>query len=64
MCIRDRFPGSGYIGKYVEGSYTDYEIPPEALDDEVFAAIISPLIGNGPSIRSILLPNRMVRLDI
>ncbi len=36
----DLFPGSGYIGKYVEGSYTDYEIPPEALDDEVFAAII------------------------
>ena len=34
------FPGSGYIGKYVEGSYTDYDIPPEALDDEVFAAII------------------------
>ena len=36
----DQFPGSGYIGKYVEGSYTDYDIPPEALDDEVFAAII------------------------
>jgi len=36
----DLFPGSGYIGKYVEGSYTDYAIPPEALDDEVFAAII------------------------
>ena len=36
----DLFPGSGYIGKYVEGSYTDYEIPPEVLDDEVFAAII------------------------
>ena len=36
----DMFPGSGYIGKYVEGSYTDYDIPPEALDDEVFAAII------------------------
>ena len=36
----DLFPGSGYIGKYVEGSYTDYDIPPEALDDEVFAAII------------------------
>lgn len=34
------FPSSGYIGKYVEGSYTDYDIPPEALDDEVFAAII------------------------
>ena len=37
----DLFPGSGYIGKYVEGSYTDYDIPPEALDDEVFAAIIN-----------------------
>ena len=36
----DLFPGSGYIGKYVEGSYTDYDIPPEALDDEEFAAII------------------------
>ena len=36
----DLFPCSGYIGKYVEGSYTDYDIPPEALDDEVFAAII------------------------
>ena len=36
----DLFPGSSYIGKYVEGSYTDYDIPPEALDDEVFAAII------------------------
>lgn len=36
----DLFPGSDYIGKYVEGSYTDYDIPPEALDDEVFAAII------------------------
>lgn len=36
----DLFPSSGYIGKYVEGSYTDYDIPPEVLDDEVFAAII------------------------
>ena len=36
----DLFPGSGYIGKYVEGSYTDYDIPPDALDDEVFDAII------------------------
>ena len=38
--VLDLFAGSGYIGKYVEGSYTDYDIPPEALDDEVFAAII------------------------
>lgn len=37
----DLFPGSEYIGKYVEGSYTDYDIPPEALENEVFAAIIS-----------------------
>ena len=37
----DLFPGSGYIGKYVEGRYTDYDIPPEALEDEVFAAIIA-----------------------
>ena len=37
----DLFPGSGYIGKYVEGSYTDYDILPEALEDEVFAAMIS-----------------------
>ena len=37
----DLFPGSEYIGKYVEGSYTDYDIPPEALEDEVFAAIIT-----------------------
>ena len=36
----DLFPGSGYIGKYVEGSYTEYDIPPEALEDAVFAAII------------------------
>ena len=53
----DLFPGSGYIGKYVEGSYTDYDIPPEALDDEVFAAIIkeaekylgSPYVWGGSS---------------
>lgn len=37
----DLFPGSEYIGMYAEGSYTDYEIPPEALEDEVFAAIIT-----------------------
>ena len=40
----DLFPGSGYIGKYVEGSYTDYDISPEALDDEVFAANIKQKI--------------------
>lgn len=37
----DLFPGSEYIGKYVDGSYTDYEIPAEALKDETFAAIIT-----------------------
>ena len=37
----DLFPDSAYIGKYITGSYTDYEIPPEALADETFAAMIS-----------------------
>ena len=36
----DLFPGSDYIGKYTEG-YTDYEVPPEALADEKFAAILT-----------------------
>ena len=36
----DLFPTSPYVGKYTNG-YTDYEIPPEALDDEQFAAIIT-----------------------
>ena len=36
----DLFPYSDYIDKYVNNSYTDYEIPPEALEDEVFAAMI------------------------
>ena len=36
----DLFPDSAYIDKYIDGSYTDYDIPPEALEDEVFAAII------------------------
>ena len=36
----DLFPHSDYIDKYVNNSYTDYEIPPEALEDEVFAAMI------------------------
>ena len=36
----DLFPTSPYVGKYTSG-YTDYEIPPEALDDEQFAAIIT-----------------------
>lgn len=37
----DLFSDSEYIGKYVDGSYTDYEIPTEALKDETFAAIIT-----------------------
>ena len=36
----DLFPGSAYIGRYGEGSYITYEIPPSALEDEAFAAII------------------------
>lgn len=34
----DLFPSSGYIGRY--GDYEDYEIPPEALEDEQFAAMM------------------------
>ena len=36
----DLFPGSAYIGRYGEGSYIHYDIPPEALADERFAAMI------------------------
>ena len=36
----DLFPDSEYIPKRQNG-YTDYEIPPEALEDEVFAAMIA-----------------------
>ncbi|MDD4511277.1 MAG: NlpC/P60 family protein, partial [Oscillospiraceae bacterium] len=36
----DLFPTSGYIGKYVSGEYTDYDIPPDALEDEAFAAMM------------------------
>ena len=35
----DLFPGSAYIGKY-GGPVTRYDIPPEALEDEQFAAMI------------------------
>ena len=35
----DLFPDSEYIGKY-DRNYIDYDIPPEALEDEVFAAMI------------------------
>lgn len=37
----DLFPGSAYIGRYGAGSYITYEIPPSALEDEAFAAIIA-----------------------
>jgi len=37
----DLFPGSAYIGKYIDGSYTDYDIPAEALEDEQFALMIA-----------------------
>lgn len=37
----DLFPGSEYIGRYGEDSYIRYDIPPEALEDEVFAAMIA-----------------------
>ena len=36
----DLFPGSAYIGKY-SGPVTTYDIPPEALEDEPFAAMIA-----------------------
>ena len=36
----DLFPGSAYIGKY-GGPVTTYDIPPEALEDEPFAAMIA-----------------------
>lgn len=36
----DLFPDSEYIPKRQNG-YTDYEIPPEALEDEVFATMIT-----------------------
>ena len=37
----DLFPDSAYIGRYGEGSYMDYAIPTEALDDAVFAAMMT-----------------------
>ena len=36
----DLFAGSAYVGKYYNTDYEKYEIPPEALADEQFAAII------------------------
>ena len=36
----DLFSSSGYVGKYYGTEYEKYEIPPEALEDEQFAAMI------------------------
>ena len=36
----DLFPGSEYVGRYGEGSVIHYDIPPEALADEKFAAML------------------------
>ncbi len=36
----DLFPDSPYVARY-SGGYTDYDIPPELLEDERFAAIIT-----------------------
>ncbi len=36
----DLFPDSEYIGRYGEGSYIHYDIPPEELADEEFAAMV------------------------
>ena len=35
------FAGSGYVNRYYNTEYADYEIPPEALEDEQFAAMIA-----------------------
>lgn len=37
----DLFTDSEYIGRYINGEYADYDIPPEALEDEQFAAMIA-----------------------
>ena len=36
----DLFPQSGYISKYYENPPTEYEIPPEQLNDEKFARLV------------------------
>lgn len=36
----DLFPDSAYVTRYVIQGYTNYDIPPEALEDEVFAAMM------------------------
>lgn len=40
-CRPDLFPNSEYVGRYGTGSYTDYAISTEALEDEVFAAMMA-----------------------
>lgn len=37
----DLFPESGYVGKYDSSAPPAYEIPPEALEDETFAAMMA-----------------------
>ena len=37
----DLFPGSGYVTRYAPGQYEDYDIPPEAMQDATFAAMIT-----------------------
>jgi hypothetical protein len=37
----DLFADSGYVGKYYNTEYEKYEIPPEALEDEQFAKMIT-----------------------
>ncbi len=34
------FPDSDYIGRYITGEYEVYEVPPEALKDKEFAAMV------------------------
>ena len=36
----DLFPGSGYVTRYAPGQYEDYDIPPEAMQDATFAAML------------------------
>lgn len=36
----DLFADSEYVGRYADGSYLHYDVPPEALEDEVFAAML------------------------
>ena len=36
----DLFPDSSYVGAYYNTDYEDYEIPPSALEDERFAAMM------------------------